>query len=107
MNRSRPSRRFFLSCRSLLAFMVIPVGVAVAEDQFGLPREQGFMPATQPVCVSPMTSTLGTFQPTPYIMVRGNWPAGGGYSSLEFYGGGQSMTIYGPLSAFRAVAAPS
>lgn len=105
MNRSGSSRRFFLDCRNLLAFMVLPVGVAVAEDRFELPRVQGVVPAARQVCVSPVTSTLGTFQPTPYIMVRGNWPAGGGYSPLELYGD-MSMSLYGPLSALRAVAAP-
>jgi hypothetical protein len=48
---------------------------------------------------------LGTFYPTPYLMVRGNWPAGGGYSPLGVYGD-QSMAIYGPLSPFRSVTAP-
>ena len=32
------------------------------------------------------TSSLGTFYPTPYIMVRGNLPIGGGYSPLGIYG---------------------
>src|SRR5580693_1558854 len=43
---------------------------------------------------------LGTFYPTPYLMVRGNWPAGGGYSPLGIYGDA-SMAVYGPLSPFR------
>ena len=101
MNRSGSSRRFFLECRNLLAFMVLPMGVASAQDRFELPRVQGVVPAPRPDCVNPVTSTLGTFQPTPYIMVRGNWPAGGGYPPLEFYGD-QSMVIYGPLSALRS-----
>jgi hypothetical protein len=105
MNCSGSSRRFFLKFRNLLAFMVLPVGVAVAQDRFESPRVQGVVPAARAVCVSPVTSPLGTFQPTPYIMVRGNWPAGGGYSPLETYGD-QSMVLYGPLSALRSVAAP-
>ena len=105
MNRGRSLRRFFLDRCSLVAFMVLPAGVAVAEDRLELPRVRRVVPAAQPVCVSPVPSTLGTFQPTPYLMVRGNWPTGGGYSPLEFYGD-QSMTLYGPLSALRAVAAP-
>src|SRR5208337_2805683 len=104
MNCSGSSRRFFLKYRSLLAFMVFPVGVAVAQDRFESPRVQEVGPAARAVCVRPVTATLGTFQPTPYIMVRGNWPAGGGYSPLETYGD-QSMTLYGPLSPRGAVAA--
>jgi len=99
------SRRFFLKYRSLLAFMVFPVGVAVAQDRFESPRVQEVGPAARAVRVSPVTVPLGTFQPTPYIMVRGNWPAGGGYSPLETYGD-QSMSVYGPLSPLRSVAAP-
>ncbi len=106
MNCSGSSRRFLLDCRNLLALMVLPVGVAAAQDRFESPRVPGVVPAARPVCVSPVSAQLGTFQPTPYIMVLGNGPAGGGYSSLDYYGGDQSMAIYGPLSAFRAVAAP-
>jgi hypothetical protein len=43
---------------------------------------------------------LGTFQPTPYITVRDNGLVGG------LYGREQSLTVYGPLSAFRQVSAP-
>jgi hypothetical protein len=48
---------------------------------------------------------LGTFQPTPYVMVRGNDPLGGGYSPLGI-SGDQTMTLYGPLSLLRARTAP-
>jgi hypothetical protein len=48
---------------------------------------------------------LGTFYPTPTLMVRGNWPAGGGYSPLGIYGD-VSMAVYGPLSPFRNYSAP-
>ena len=106
MNCSGSSRRFFLNCRTLMAFMVLPVGVAAAQDRFESPRVQGVVPAARPVCVSPVAAQLGTFQPTPFIMVLQGGPAGGGYSSLDYYGAGQSLQIYGPLSAFRAVAAP-
>jgi hypothetical protein len=50
-------------------------------------------------------ATLGTFQPTPYIMVGGNNPAGGGYSPLGIYGD-QTMSLYGPLSPLRVTTAP-
>ena len=49
---------------------------------------------------------LGTFYPDPPpLNVRGNFEAGGGYSPLGLYGD-SAATIIGPLSAFRATAAP-
>ena len=48
---------------------------------------------------------LGTFYPEPYLNVRGNGIAGGGYSPLGLYGDATSV-MYGPLSAFRSYAAP-
>jgi len=48
---------------------------------------------------------LGTFYPTPYLMVRGNAPAGGGYSPLGEYGN-TTLSMYGPLSSFRMTSAP-
>jgi hypothetical protein len=48
---------------------------------------------------------LGTFYPSPYTMVRGNFPAGGGYSPLDDFGD-QTLVMYGPISSFRATAAP-
>jgi hypothetical protein len=54
----------------------------------------------------PNAAPLGTFYPTPYMTVRGNFPTGGGYSPGDTQGGDQSMDIYGPLSAFRATSAP-
>lgn len=107
MNRFGLSPRVFLKTTTVLALLVFPVGAAVAQDRFNSPRVRVVAPAPWPVCVTPASATgsLGTFQPTPYIMVRGNWPVGGGYSPLEFYGD-MSMSIYGPTSSFRSVAAP-
>ncbi len=49
---------------------------------------------------------LGTFYGTPYVTIRGNYPTGfGGYSPLDQYGD-TAMSMYGPMSAFRSVAAP-
>ena len=48
---------------------------------------------------------LGTFAPTPMLMVRGDSPTGSGYSPLG-QSGDVSMSIYGPMSPFRATAAP-
>jgi hypothetical protein len=51
------------------------------------------------------TPMLGTFYPTPYMTVRGNAPAGGGYSPLGVYGD-QTLALYGPISPLRATTAP-
>jgi hypothetical protein len=55
------------------------------------------------ICASP--PTLGTFEPTPYIMVGGASPIGGGYSPLGIYGDG-SMALNGPFSPMRSKSAP-
>ena len=55
------------------------------------------------VAPSPM---LGTFQPTPYLRVGSVGLGGGGNSPFGGYAREQSLTVYGPLSAFRQVAAP-
>jgi hypothetical protein len=55
-----------------------------------------------PAVAPPM---LGTFYPSPYTAVRGNFPTGGGYSPLQTFGD-TTMVLYGPISSFRAVAAP-
>lgn len=57
------------------------------------------------VAPRPEPPPLGTFAPTPYIMVRGNFPAGGGYSPIGLYGD-TTLSLYGPLSALRATTAP-
>jgi hypothetical protein len=58
------------------------------------------------LCAVPSrTDTLGTFQPTPVLTVRGNFPIGGGYSPLGIFGD-QTLSIYGPLSPLRATTAP-
>jgi len=56
-------------------------------------------------CPAPANATLGTFQPTPIITVRGNNPVGGGYSPLDIYGD-QTLSLYGPLSPLRVTTAP-
>jgi hypothetical protein len=48
---------------------------------------------------------LGTFMPTPVVVIRGNDPVGGGYSPLGIYGD-QTMALYGPFSPFRTATAP-
>lgn len=51
---------------------------------------------------SPM---LGTFYPTPYLIVGGDRPTGDGYTPLGQYGP-NNLTIYGPMSIYRSVTAP-
>lgn len=53
----------------------------------------------------PSPAPLGTFAPTPYMTVRGNFPIGGGYSPNDSFGD-TSMDLYGPLSALRPNTAP-
>jgi hypothetical protein len=49
---------------------------------------------------------LGTFYPEPVLWVRGNGRAGGGYSPADAYGITSNLDVDGPLSPFRATAAP-
>jgi hypothetical protein len=66
------------------------------------------VPAPAPVPVAmPVRSSapLGSFYATPYVNVRGNFPAGSGYSPLGQYGD-TTMALYGPMSALREIAAP-
>ncbi len=50
-------------------------------------------------------SRLGTFMPTPAIVVQGSFPAGGGYAPLGIFGDA-AMSLYGPTSALRTTTAP-
>jgi hypothetical protein len=100
----RPCHLVRLFCVSL-TLAAVPVGPSIADDRIEPFRGRVVATRSQQVCANPVTSTLGTFEPTPYLMVRGNWPTGGGYSPLEVYGD-QTMALYGPLSPLRAVSAP-
>ncbi len=48
---------------------------------------------------------LGTFMPTPAVVVQGNYPIGGGYAPLGTFGD-TAMSLYGPFSSFRTATAP-
>jgi hypothetical protein len=54
---------------------------------------------------STYSSQLGTFNPSPAIMVQGNYPVGGGYAPLGIFGD-QNMSLYGPFSGLRTTTAP-
>ncbi len=66
------------------------------------PRQTSYVAPSEDPSVYPM---LGTYYPTNYMMVRGNYTGGGGYSPLNFYKD-TTMVIYGPLAATRAYTAP-
>jgi hypothetical protein len=99
------SRQIFERTFSLLVPMVLTVGAAIGDDRAEPSARRVVVTRARPVCVNPLPETLGTFQPTPYLMVRGNWPLGGGYSPLDIYGD-QSMSLYGPTSPAREISAP-
>jgi hypothetical protein len=91
---------------ALLTVGILSAGVSPRAEAGGLLRKRArvVVPTVQPV-QAPPAATLGTFYPTPYIMVRGNMPAGGGYSPLGQFGD-TTMSLYGPMSSLRSTSAP-
>ena len=90
-----------------LACLIAVLSGLVVPAEAGHPhgrRPRALVPTAYPgeVAVHP---GLGTFYPTPVITVRGNAPAGGGYTAFGQYGEG-TLALYGPLSPLRATAAP-
>ena len=104
-------RRLRDQLRSLLFFSLallqlpVVVGSALAQSPPRRVRRTAVVTRVQPCPPPRVTSSLGTFNPTPVITVRGNLPLGGGYSPLEIYGE-QSLALYGPLSPLRTSTAP-
>lgn len=104
-HRKRTRRALGPYCVSLAVLSAFAVN-SFAGDRVRPPvRQRVNSTAFQQDCPCPASSTLGTFEPTPYLMVRGNWPTGGGYTPLETYGE-QTLSLYGPLSPLRSIAAP-
>src|SRR5689334_15320802 len=102
-------RRGFWSRRSALAVLLMLGAAPRAEagrpfTRAGQPRGTVVTPSARVVPAPGATlnsyGRLGTFYPTPYMMVRGNAPAGGGYSPLGEYGE-TTLSLYGPLSSLR------
>ncbi len=107
-----------VSRREVCRFLGIALGIAglaslLAQDaEAGWPRTRRTRVVTTsaPVAAprvagmapSPM---LGTFYSEPYLNIRGNFEAGGGYSPLGLYGDSTAV-LYGPLSSFRTSSAP-
>ncbi|WP_165065536.1 hypothetical protein [Paludisphaera rhizosphaerae] len=61
--------------------------------------------AQAPRVICEPAGTLGTFEPTPYILVGGAAPIAGGYSPLGTYGD-TSLSLNGPVASLRSVSAP-
>lgn len=105
----RPSRT--LSHLALVVASLVTIG---SDSYAGSPPRRRVLAPTANLATVPVgfdrnanapTPMLGTFYPTPYIVVRGDGPTGGGYSPLGQYGLG-TTTLYGPISAYRATTAP-
>ncbi len=105
MTRRNLSHPVFPMAGCMLAIVLVSAGEAAAQDRPASPLVNRPVRQVRSVCPAPSPATLGTFQPTPYVMVRGDWPTGGGYSPIDIYGD-QTLSIYGPISPWRAVAAP-
>ena len=69
------------------------------------PRRIAPVPASYRLTDTAPPPMLGSFYSTPYMIVRGNFPAGGGYTPMDQYGD-TTLALYGPLSPLRATAAP-
>jgi hypothetical protein len=100
--------------QSLAWSRILFAGIALLGTCAGPPAEAGgalrrrarvVVPTVCAAAASESDGMLGTFYPSPYLMVRGNGPIGGGYSPLNQYGD-TTMALYGPLSALRAASAP-
>jgi len=82
-----------------------PIGPLRADDPARCHGRTVVVTRARPRYASSPSATLGTFQPTPYIIVGGSHPAGSGYSPNDLYGD-QTLSLYGPLSPLRVSTAP-
>jgi hypothetical protein len=106
MNRARSRRVPFLACiAAALALQAAAVEAGWPKARTRAGRGYAVVPTSRPVGVAP-SPMLGSFYPTPMLTVRGNGPAGGGYSALGQFGADASLSLYGPLSPLRATTAP-
>ena len=63
-------------------------------------------PVSMPRPAAYPPGTLGTFFPTPYITVGGDYPASNaGFTPLNMYGQ-DTLSLYGPMSSLRPATAP-
>lgn len=106
------SRIHVSMARPLLLGLVL---VLIAGTVSATAGERLFRRSRRPVAVQPVPTArtvnpvygdrLGTFYPTPAIVVQGNYPTGGGYAPLGIYGE-HNLSMYGPFSSFRTTTAP-
>jgi hypothetical protein len=92
----------------LVAFGIFHVFGVVSLTRAQAPADCARQPVVsraRPRYVRPASATLGTFYPTPYLMVGGSWPTGSGYSPNNTYGD-STLSLYGPLSPLRTATAP-
>jgi hypothetical protein len=92
---------------SLLFPTILTIGTVKAGDRHRRER-RGFVVTRARTAYSPgaaQPGALGTFMPTPTVVIGGDYPVGGGYSPLGIYGD-QTMSLYGPTSFFRTATAP-
>ena len=85
------------------------VGLCFAEvrtaEAGGPPRRRRLIETVARPSEPTMYPMLGTFTPSPFTIVGGNFPVGGGYSPLDSFGD-QTMVLSGPISVLRNVSAP-
>jgi hypothetical protein len=77
--------------------------------------ERSFRRARRPAVVRPVPAArridpvygdrLGTFYPTPAIIVQSGYPATTGYAPLGIFGD-HNLSVFGPFSSFRTMTAP-
>ena len=104
MNRIARARAFIVGFVFIQAMGV--TGSVRADEPARCVERKVVYTRARPRYVQSSSPTLGTFQPTPYVMIGGNYPTGSvGYSPLEMYGD-TALPLYGPMSAFRASTAP-
>jgi hypothetical protein len=106
MNPRGHLQQFTSSVFAIVAISSLaPINPARAQDRYQPAGSRRVVARSVAACACEEAPALGTFEPTPYVMVRGSWPTGGGYSPLQIFGD-QSMSLYGPLSPLRSVSAP-
>jgi hypothetical protein len=88
-------------------FSQIPetIGQAWAQGPADRAGREVVVTRVRPRVVRSARATLGTFEPTPYLMVGGSHPTGSGYTPMNTYGD-QTLSLYGPLSPLRMSTAP-
>jgi hypothetical protein len=89
---------------SRVVWAVLVFGLA-SVGRAGEPTRGGVgwvVPRSGVVSTAPRSPYLGTFYPTPSLIIRDDEPAGKGYSPLGQYGQPSAMDLYGPISRFRS-----